>query len=63
MNVLIPDPEQCASDWEGFKVLVKNNYASKTMRQVFKLPCTDHSLRDMFPQLAKLALVLVHSFL
>ena len=35
----------------------KNNYASKTMRQNFKLLCTDQSLRDLFPQLAKLAAI------
>ena len=49
--------EQCASEWEGFKRLIKNNYASKTMRHVFKLLCTNHSLHDMFPQLLKLATI------
>ena len=44
-------------EWEGFKRLIKNNYASKTMRHVFKLLCTNHSLRDMFPQLSKLATI------
>ena len=53
----IVDAEQFTSEWEGFKRLIKNNYASKTMRQIFKLLCTDQSLRDMFPQLAKLAAI------
>lgn len=51
------DAEECSSEWEGFKRLIKNNYPSKTMRQVFKLLCTNHSLREMFPQLAKLATI------
>ena len=56
-----PDPvidaEECTSEWEDFKRLIKNNYPSKTMCQVFKLLCTDLSLCDMFPQLAKLATI------
>ena len=51
------DAEQFTSEWEGFKRLTKNNYASKTMHQIFKLLCTDQSLCDMFPQLAKLAAI------
>lgn len=53
----VVDTEQCASEWEGFKMLIKNSYTSKTMQQMFKLLCTDHSLRDMFPQLTKLATI------
>ena len=54
-----PDPyvdsDQCASEWESFKRLMKNNYASKSMCQVFNLLCTDQSICDMFPQLSTLA--------
>ena len=49
------DRDQCKSEWESFKRLMKNNYASKSMRQIFKMLCTNQSLRDMFPQLSKLA--------
>ena len=44
------------------KALIKNNYAYKTMRQMFMLLCTDQSLRDMFPQIAAIgALVSVNT--
>ena len=53
-----PDPyvdsDQCASELESFKRLMKNNYASNCMRQVFNLLCTDQSIRDMFPQISTL---------
>ena len=35
----------------SFKRLMKTNYASKLMRQIFHMLCTDQSLCDMFLQL------------
>jgi len=51
------DTEECASEWEGFKVMMKNNYTSMTMRQMFKHLCTNQSLQDMYPQLTMLAII------
>ena len=53
----VVDAEQFTSEWEGFGRLLKNNYTSKTMREIFKLSCTYNVLHDMFPQLAKLAAI------
>ena len=36
---------------------MKTNYSLKTMRQILKLVSTEQSLRDMFPQLTKLATI------
>lgn len=49
------DSNQCKSECESFKRLMKTNYASKSMRQIFSMLCTDQSPCDMFPQLSKLA--------
>ena len=56
-----PDPvidtEEYSSEWDGFKMLMKNDYSSTTMQQVLKHFCTNQSLRDMYPQLTKLATI------
>ena len=49
------DSAECISEWEGLKRLFVNNFSHMTMRQMTKLLCTDTTLQDMFPNLAKLA--------
>ena len=49
------DGGECESEWECLKLLMRSTYSHFTMRQMVKLLSTDSSLRDMFPQLSKLA--------
>ena len=49
------DGGECESEWECLKNLMRTSYSHFTMRQMVRLLCTDPSLRDMFPQLSKVA--------
>jgi len=49
------DSAECDSEWEGLKRLFVNKFSHMNMRKMTKLLCTDASLRDMYPNLAKLA--------
>ena len=54
-----PNPDvdggECESEWECFKTLIRTSYSHFTMREMVSLLSTDPSLRDMFPQLSKVA--------
>ena len=49
------DSAECVSEWEGLKRLFVNKFSHLNLRQMTKLLRIDASLRDMYPQLAKLA--------
>ena len=48
------DPQECTSEWEGFKRLLHNTYSELSMHQVLHKLCTDQSLITLFPNLSKL---------
>ena len=48
------DPQECTSEWEGFKRLLHNTYSELSMHQVLHKLCTDQSLIMLFPNLSKL---------
>lgn len=49
------DGGECESEWDCFKTLMRTSYSQTTMRQMVSLLFTDPSLKDMFPQLSKVA--------
>ena len=50
------DSEACVSEWESFKRLIQS-YSSLNMTQMVTAMVTDSNLKDMYPELTKLATI------
>ena len=53
----IPDiaSDRCMSEWEGLRRLLANSFSHLNLRQMTKILSTEVSLREMHPNLTRLA--------